>query len=81
MAASFRHLKNFLIGGGLAGCGYACMQAAPRVENMLVFSLLFLGGLAALIVGVRMLWIAYRKDSKMGSKSRDEEKPEPPSAL
>lgn len=80
MAFSFTRLKKPLIAGALMGCGYACTQAAPRVDNTVVVELLSFGGIAALIVGAGFAWSAYKEERKMRSKDDDDEKAEPPLA-
>ena len=74
--AKSKGLKNFLIGGVLSGAGYACINAASRAANAFVILLLLVAGLAAFIIGVGILWIAWKK-----SKEKDDGERKPPSIL
>jgi len=66
-----RRLKRILLGASLAGFGYGCVQAAPRAENTAMIALLSIGGLIALIVGIRTIWI-NRKSQKYPTAKHDE---------
>ena len=65
-------LKHLIIGGGLAGCGYALIGGAPRVSNASLVGVLFAVGLIAFISGIAILVIAWR--SRKGDQNEEEPK-------
>jgi len=72
----WRSLKPLLLGGALAGAGYGLINLAAVASNSAVSLASLATGLAALILGIRMLWIGWKKSSE-----EDEEKRKPPSIL
>jgi hypothetical protein len=71
---NLRRLKPFIIGGALTGVSYTMIQTAPNVKRpeWLMGVLLFVG-IPMFIVGIRMLWIAWKE-----SREQDEEDRKPP---
>ncbi len=76
LVRTIQRIKNFLIGGALLGLGSASVDAAPRTTNAFLMAFLLVAGLASVVAGVRILWIAWKK-----SKDEEEEQRKPPSIL
>jgi hypothetical protein len=75
MALFVRGWKRWCIGGALTGVGYALIQGAPMAIGA-CRPLLFVAGLAALILGIRILWTAL-----MQARDEDDDRRKPPSIL
>jgi membrane protein DedA with SNARE-associated domain len=56
--------------------GYGLMDAASHAKQGWISATLMLLSLAALIVGIRLLWITWKK-----SREQDEEERKPPSII
>ena len=72
--ASIRRFEKFLIGGALTGAGYALVHAAPSVTNADLILPMSGGGSIMLIVGIRFIWIGWKK-----SRDEADERRGPPS--